>query len=203
MKRFLGGVAVASLAWVGVLYAQSSGAIDPFGFFRTVPAEEPAAPPGAKVEMPAGEPGQTQGRKARRKPGRRSLPGPAERAPYDSSDAVSGADLGALEPREVDVGAGGREEQLSGAEIERGVDGVFRGIERCLVLLPPDAPAAGKVVVGMRIAKSGLVTEVNLKGPRPLVDGEPGACIRRVVRSIRYRSFDGPDMVAHYPIMFE
>ena len=61
----------------------------------------------------------------------------------------------------------------------------------------------GKVVLGMHIAPSGKVTKVGLRGPNPIVQGECGGCIRRAVKSIDYPSFDGPEMVAHYPIVFE
>ena len=63
--------------------------------------------------------------------------------------------------------------------------------------------ATGKVVLGMHIAPSGRVTRVGLRGPNPIVQGECGGCIRRAVKSIQYPSFDGPEMVAHYPIVFE
>ena len=75
--------------------------------------------------------------------------------------------------------------------------------ERCLLLLPPDAPAKGRVVFGMHITSSGQVTKVNLKGPKVMIQKETGACLRRVVKSIRFRRFDGPDMVAHYPVVFD
>ena len=55
----------------------------------------------------------------------------------------------------------------------------------------------------MHIASSGKVTKVNLKGPNVMIRGETGQCFRRTVKSVRYRSFDGPDMIAHYPIVFE
>ena len=100
------------------------------------------------------------------------------------------------------MGAGG-EDQLSSQEIDQGIGRVFRGIERCLVLAPPGAPTTGKVVFGMHIAPNGQVTKVNLKGPNVMIKGDVGACFRRTVKSIRYRSFDGPDMIAHYPVVFD
>ncbi len=101
------------------------------------------------------------------------------------------------------MGNAAEEDQLSSAEIDRGIDRVFKGIQRCLVLAPGDAPTTGKVVFGMHIASSGKVTKVNLKGPNVMIRGDVGACFRRTAKSIKYRSFDGPDMVAHYPIVFD
>lgn len=100
------------------------------------------------------------------------------------------------------MGAGG-EDQLSSAEIDAGIDRVFNGIQRCLILVPSQAPAVGKVVVGMKIAPSGAVTSVNLSGPNVIIKDDPGSCIRRTVKSIRYRSFKGPEMLVNYPIVFE
>ena len=120
---------------------------------------------------------------------------------YDTSEGMVGDALGASS-RELAMGAGG-EDQLSSRGIDQGIGRVFKGIERCLLALPPDAPAKGKVVFGMHIASSGHVTKVNLKGPKVMIQGEVGACFRRVVKSPRFRSFDGPDMVAHYPVVFD
>ena len=124
-------------------------------------------------------------------------------AAHDMGETTVGDDLGSTGNGELDMSSRGGENQLSAARIDRGIDSVFNGIQRCLVLVPSDMPASGKVVLGMHIASSGRVTKVNLKGPGAIIRGESGACIRRVVKTIDYPAFDGPDMIAHYPIVFD
>jgi hypothetical protein len=205
MKMFAFGFAAASLLWIAVVYVQSTGAIRLFGSG----AEDVDA--GATAEATSMRPPSEMGAKAspkkkrtgkKRRHNRSSGPFLAQEG-YDTSEGLAGDPLGAPGARELAMGRAGGEDQLSEAEIDRGIDGVFRGIERCLVLLPPGAPATGKLVVGMHIASSGQVTKVNLKGPNQMIRGEVGACFQRIVKSIRFRRFDGPDMIAHYPIVFD
>lgn len=203
MKGFFFGFLVASLLGVAALYAQSRGLIAPF------PEEADtqgalSTDEGTDGEVAAAEEKRS---KRRKRPGQRrgkaqARPFPAGGAGYDTSQVTVGDDLNGRAPRELTMGAGA-EEQLTNAEIDQGIDRVFRGIQRCLILVPSDAPATGRVTLGMHIAPSGNVTKVNLSGPATIVQGESGACIRKAVRSIRYPSFDGPDMVVHYPIVFE
>lgn len=197
MKLFFGGFFAASILWAGILWAQSTGAIS---LFEPDDSEQAAAYLDEKDRPP--ENGETQKRKGRGR-GRRSKRARNAAPSYPLGDGMSGDDLGAPGARALAMGQIGGEEQLSEDEINKGIDRVFNGIERCLVLVPSAAPTTGKVVVGMHIANNGQVTKVNLKGPKALVGGEAGACIRRVVKTIRFPDFDGPDMVAHYPITFE
>jgi hypothetical protein len=203
MKQFIGGVLSASVFWAGLMFAQSRGAIDLFGSGNEDDAVVDVVARDTDTALWGKEVAERKSRKRRwgkRRRGSRGAPMQAGR--YDTSDGVAGDDLESPGAREVSMGAGA-EDQLSNAEIDRGIDSVFNGIQRCLLLLPPDAPAQGKVVFGMHIASSGQVTKVSLKGPNVMINGECGACFRRTVKSIRFRSFDGPDMIAHYPVVFD
>ncbi len=208
MKQFMGGFIVASVLWAGVLVAQSFGMIDLFDPANSRDAEMQADV--AEIEIsPSDEPRKKRrgkGKWAKRKRARRhkqQATGQPRGTEYDMSEGVKGDVLGTPGSRDLAMDGAEKEDQLSPSEIDKGIDRVFKGIERCLVLLPSDAPAQGKVVLGMEIASSGQVTKVNLKGPNTMIGGQTGACFRRKVKSIRYRSFDGPDMIAHYPIVFE
>jgi hypothetical protein len=202
VKQFLLGFGMATALWLAVLYAQSTGALNlfeegagdtPEGTATTGGEAAPAETTAAPVKR------RRRGRSSRS----RATGEPPRVAEYDTSEGMAGDDLGSLGARELAMGQAGGEDQLSEAEIDRGIDGVFKGIQRCLVLLPPGAPATGKVVFGMHISSRGEVTRVNLKGPSVMIRGETGDCFRRNVKAIRFRRFDGPDMIAHYPIIFE
>lgn len=200
MRQFLLGVLVASVAWAGVLLAQAAGVIDILGAGGGEARIIVDAGVDSEIaeEVEGDEKGKRGGK--RRRPGRKRKPGGAA---YAAGDGVAGDEIGGPGSQELSMDVAGGQEQLSPAQIDRGIDTVWNGIQRCLVLVPGDLPATGRVVLGMRIAPSGRVTRVGLKGPNPIVQGEPGACIRRAVKSIEYPSFDGPEMVAHYPIVFE
>jgi hypothetical protein len=200
MRQFLLGVLVASVVWAGVLLAQAAGVIDIFGDGGD---EAPVVPDAGVETAVASESEGDEQRKRRgkkRRPGRRRKSGGAA---YAAGDGVAGDEIGGPGSQELAMDEAGGQQQLSEAQIDRGIDTVWHGIQRCLVLVPSDLPATGRVVLGMRIAPSGRVTRVGLRGPNPIVQGESGACIRRAVKSIEYPSFDGPEMVAHYPIVFE
>lgn len=186
MSRFLGGFFLASLVWGGVLYAQVSGWL---GRSRTPPAAESSS-----SAEPAQEP-RTQSRKHKTRTARRRRP--------RHGVATSGDDLGGPQVRRLDAAERGGEGQLRQGEVEAGIDRAFPQIRRCLMLAASEAPATGRLVFGMRIAGSGRVTKVNLRGPAGVTRGEAGTCMRRAARDIRYRVFDGPDMVIHYPITLE
>jgi len=198
MKQFLLGLLVASVVWVGVLYAQSAGVLDIFGADN---ADEIVVDAGvvetAVIEETEGDEKRKQ--RKRRRGGKKKRGGAA----YASGGGVAGDEIGETGGQELSMGEAGGQEQLAPAQIDKGIDRVWNGIQRCLVLVPSDLPATGKVVLGMHIAPSGRVTRVGLRGPNPIVQGESGGCIRRAVKSIQYPSFDGPEMVAHYPIVFE
>jgi hypothetical protein len=200
MTRFLLGALVASVVWAGLLFAQAGGVIDILGSCDEEAGEaaDAGAIETAAAEEPEGDPRRKKRKK--RRPGRGKRPAGVA---YAAGDGVVGDDIGDVGDQELAMGEAGGQEQLSTAQIDRGIDTVWNGIQRCLVLVPSDLPATGKVVLGMHIAPSGKVTKVGLRGPNPIVQGESGACIRRAVKSIRYPGFDGPEMVAHYPIVFE
>ena len=202
MKQFIIGFVVASFLWLSALYAQSLGYIDFLGAGEESDTDRIADAPDAGV---GGEDLQNnKGKKSKRKRRRFAKKRKSFRsAAHDMGETTVGDDLGSTGNGELDMSSRGGEDQLSSAQIDRGIDSVFNGIQRCLVLVPSDMPASGKVVLGMHIASSGRVTKVNLKGPGAIIRGESGACIRRVVKSIEYPSFDGPDMIAHYPIVFD
>lgn len=214
MKQFALGFALASLIGIGVLYAQSIGMISIFD----PPAEE--TEDNVSTETTEEEPKDRRRKKGKKKhrTGRRgraritskksssaSRPKsrPTSKSTYDQGSGTSGDALGSPGARKVNMGGRGGEQQLSSADIERGIDSVWRGVERCLILVPSDAPATGKVVAGMNIASSGRVTKVNLNGPNVIIQGEAGTCIRKALKSINYPAFDGPDMVVTYPMFFD
>jgi hypothetical protein len=204
MKQFLGGMAAATLIWGAILFAQVTGAIDLRDMLGLAEDEEIPAETGTVVGTATDEPDKkTRKRRRGKRRGRRRGGSPMPEETYDLSEGVSGDALGAPGAKELAMGAAGGEDQLSSREIDQGIDRVFRGIERCLVLAPPGAPTTGKLTVGMHIASSGAVTKVNLRGPNVMIKGEVGACFRRIVKTIRFRSFDGPSMVVHYPIVFD
>ena len=91
----------------------------------------------------------------------------------------------------------------SGAQIDAAFDGAMPRIRRCFVLAAGDDPVTGRLTFGMRIAGSGRVSAVNLSGPAAVTAGECGECLREAARNISFPSFDGPEMVARYPITLE
>lgn len=195
MSRFWAGFAVASLLWAGA----GAGLYFGLGFGPPEPEAVLVAAdlPKDTVDEPEEDEPATRRRRRRRR-GR-----PSRRGATPSGNATSGDDLGADEMRTLDMNGAGGEQQLSGAQIERGFDSVMGGIRRCLVLMPGDADVRGTVRFGLRIQSDGSVERVNLSGPRAATTGEAGACLRRTARGIRFDSFDGPPMVVHYPLTLE
>ena len=192
MARFLAGFGLATALWGGVLLAVFQGWI-------ALPSEEPEvveAPPPEEPEVAEEEPTSSM---RRRRP-RRRADGAEELARTPTGEATTGDDLGENDPRGLDVEGAGGEEQLRSSEIEEGIDRVFPRIRRCLVLVPGDGDASGRLTLKMRIAGSGRVTRVQLRGPAAVTTGEPGDCIQTAVRSMQLRTFDGPDMFVDYPI---
>ncbi len=197
MKLFLSGFLAALVIGIGLLWAQGQGYVDIFTQEEATAAIAPTPAASAQEMAPAPQ-------KKRAKRARRKARGAAAEAAkgYQDGDGVAGDDLG-QGARAVDGASRGGEEQLSNAQIEQGIDRIFGGIERCLVLMPPDAPSSGRVVIGMGIASGGAVTRVNLSGTRTMITGECGACIQRLVRSLRFPPFDGPEMIVRYPVAFD
>lgn len=163
------------------------------------PAEEPIAVAEAPAEVVEEPPPEETAPRRRRRRGARG----ARRGVTPTGNATTGDDLGEDEMRTLDMGESGGEQQLRGAQIDAGFDTVMGGIRRCLVLIPGDADVRGRVTFGLRIAPDGRVTRVSLSGPRAATTGECGECLQRTARSIRFDSFDGPEMVVRYPLDLE
>ncbi|HKU38061.1 MAG TPA: hypothetical protein VJR89_07940 [Polyangiales bacterium] len=165
---------------------------------------EPDAPPTEETAAPADEDPDLADKPGRPKR-KRSVASKPRRAgaQYDDRETQTGDDLGEDNARNVDMHSGGGEEQLRGTEIEKGFDSVFPQVRRCLVLAASDEPARGKLTFGLRIAGTGKVSAVNLSGPSSVAQGEAGACLRKAASSIQFRSFNGPDMVVHYPLTLD
>ncbi len=199
MARFLAGFLTASLLWGGVVTALVQGWI-------ALPTEEPepVAEAPEVLEPQEAEPTTMRARRSRRRraTGGRTTPSgrtaPSGRTP--TGEATVGDDLGENDPRGIDVEGSGGEEQLRSAEIEEGIDRIFPRIRRCLVLVEGDGDVTGRLIVKMRIAGSGRVTRVQLRGPAAVTTGAPGGCIQTAVRGMQLRRFDGPDMFVDYPI---
>jgi len=198
VSRFWGGFAVASVLWAG------AGAGLYFGLGFRPPEPEAVV---VAADLPKDTVVEDEGDDApaarRRRRGRRRRGGRSRRGTTPTGNATSGDDLGEDEMRTLDMNGSGGEQQLSGAQIERGFDTVMGGVRRCLVLMPGDADVRGTVRFGLRIRGDGSVERVNLSGPRAATTGEAGACLRRTARGIRFDSFDGPPMVVHYPLTLE
>lgn len=187
MARFFAGFLVASVLWAGVGYAYVQGYIR-FGHaadVETLPTEVVDAGVADEDTDP-----RNKQRRKRRSGARRT------------GDALTGDDLRENDARNINVEGGG-EEQLAGAEIEAGFDSVFGKVRRCLLLVADDEPVTGKIIFGMRVAGNGQVTAVNLKGPVAITASETGDCMRTAARGIHFRSFNGPEMLVHYPLTLE
>ncbi len=187
---------VASLLWGGLVFASSRGYID----LGLAPAQ-PAQP--AETAAADGEPNDV--RKSDHGKRHHSSATGSKRPHSDNrtGDSTSGDDLGGNDPRRIDMNSAGGEEQLNGTEIEKGFDGAFAQVRRCLILAASDEPVHGKVIFGLRITSAGAVSGVSLSGPSSVTQGEAGACLRKAAAAIHFRSFHGPDMVVHYPLTLE
>jgi hypothetical protein len=175
---WLGGLACAR--WLGLLTIE-------FGEQQPLESDRAADPPNADKRE--------AGKRRKRGPARGGREG--KRA---SGESISGDDLGGAEPRNLDVARGGGEEQLLDSEIEQAFDQSFPQVRRCLVLASGDEPVRGTLTFGMRISGREGVTRVNLNGPSAVTQSEAGDCLRKAVQAMRLRSFNGPDMVVHYPL---
>ncbi len=191
MGRFALGFVVASVLWGAAWAAQLTGLLPSFG--ATEP-EITAVPSGTLVKDD--KPGAQGPRRRRRRIARRRQHDPAGH--FERGDLLDDGS-----PRELNAGEHGGEQQLPASQIEAAFDGASRAIRRCLVLVDTDQPAVGTLRFGLRIAGSGRVTKANLSGPAAVTQGEPGACLERVARSLSFPTFDGPDMVVKYPITLE
>jgi len=192
--RFLAGFGSASVLWGALLFSYKQGWIDISLGPDAPPGDEASAADAAPDDTPAKA---ERTRKKRQPQLKRARPAAA------SGERLVGDDLGENSVKPLDVGKNGGEEQLRGTEIEQAFDNAFPQIRRCLVLAASDDPAQGKLTFGLRIAGSGKVTAVNLAGPAAVAQGEAGACLRKAASGIHFRSFNGPDMVIHYPLTLE
>ncbi len=177
---------MASVLWGGFGYAYTEGLI----FADAEP--EPVAME-VELEEEVEEAPTKMRRRGRR--GRRGM-GMSGGGMFQGDD-----DLGENDPREIDGVGGAGEQQLTNAQIESGFDQVFPRIRRCLILV--EGESRGRITFGLRIASSGRVTRVNLRGPSAVTGGEAGDCLRTAARQMSLPSFDGPDMIAHYPLTLE
>jgi len=175
------------------MFAHSRGIVD----LGLDPVEDEAIADTSTEEVAAEDQGP-----ARRKRGGRGRAGARKDRRY-SGEAMTGDDLGDPELRNLEAAQAGGEEQLLGSEIERGFDSVFPQVRRCLMLAAGEEPVTGKIVFGLRISGQGGVQRVNLEGPAAITRSEAGDCLRKAAREIRFRSFNGPDMLVHYPLTLQ
>lgn len=197
VSRFWAGFAVASLLWgAAAAYLLFVAGFGP-------PAPEPVEPTAALEPAPtADEPAEEPRRRARRPRRRRGEAASAEEA-TPMGLATTGDDLHEDDPRTIDMEGAGGEQQLSPSQIEAGFDGGMGRIRRCLVLMAGSDPVRGTLTFGLRVAPSGQVRAVQLSGPAAATTGEAGDCLRGAARALRFDSFDGPEMVVHYPLHLE
>ncbi len=198
VARFLAGFATASVLWGGVLAVL-------FLFGMIAGQDEPSLDDEdelAVVEDAGVDPSPRRRRNRRRRTGRDDVVS-ADDSPVPTGTATTGDDLGENDPRSIDGEGTGGEAQLSNAQIEQTFDGAFGRVRRCLVLAAGDEPVTGRLTFGLRIAGSGEVTRVNLSGPAAVTTGESGDCLRTAARSMRFPSFDGPDMFVRYPVTLD
>lgn len=193
--RFALGFVTASVLWAAGLFLYHLGV---FGRQDPEPIME-------IVILDAGQPDAGPPKRARGR--RRARANDPASASGDDGDlqriTTAGDDLGANDPRSIDMGAEGGEQQLSGTQINQGFDAALPRIRRCLVLAAGDAPVRGQLVFGVRIRATGEVARVNLRGPAAVTTGEASECLRTAARTIRFPTFDGPDMVVHYPLTLD
>ena len=192
MQRFLAGFLTATALW-GLLAALHFAELLPLGDGGEGIDPGAAGPDAGIVEVPDPDP-------ARRRRSRRRRPAPGRDV---SGTGSSGDDLGSPDPHALDLAGEGGEGLLTHSQIEEAIDGAFSRIRRCLVLAAGDDPVAGTLTFGLRIEGSGRVSRVNVSGPRAVSTGEAGTCLQTTMRSIRFPSFDGPDMFVRYPITLD
>jgi len=195
--KFVAGFIAASLLWIGLLVAVKQGFVN----LDLSPPDEVIEPEAvATADAPdenANDP------KRKRKAKRRFGGGERGDSRRYEGESSFGDDLGGPDSRNLDVGSAGGEEQLLGSEIERAFDQAMPSIRRCLILAASDEPVTGKLVFGVRIAGSGRIEKVNLKGPSAITQSEAGSCLTSAARGIQFRSFNGPAMLVNYPLTLQ
>lgn len=193
--RFFLGFLTASVIW-GALATLAYLGILPFPSAEPPGEEAVAVSDGAIEEVEEG-PGKTKRRRLKRARSESGAAAGRDRS-GDQSQQQVGDDLNWDGTRQVDMGAG--EEQLSGKAIESGFDSVMNKIRRCLILVPADGEIKGQLLFGMRVGGDGRPRAVQLTGPAIVTGGESGSCLRDAAQSIRFATFDGPDMLFKYPV---
>jgi len=203
MARFVSGFLTASVLWTVGLLALFLTDILVWPFHGSDLGEADPLPRGAdaSVSEDGGPQKRSRRRRRRSKRGRR---GAKRGGNAPRGDAVTGDDLREGQARHIDMeGGSGGEARLSPGQIDAAFGQRMGAIRRCLLHGPDDADMRGRVVFGLRIGGGGQVVAVNLSGPAVLTAGQTGSCLRRTARSIPFPSFDGPEMVARFPITFE
>jgi hypothetical protein len=188
VPRFLAGFALASLVWLGALLAGLGLGVFTIDFTTDAPPTGDAA-----AQVPAAEKNAPNKRKKR-------SPRPARDGRRLSGESTAGDELGPDGLRNLDLNSQGGEEQLLDREIEQAFDQSFPQIRRCLILASGEEPVRGTLTFGLRISGREGITRVNLNGPSAITQSEAGECLRKAVRAMHLRSFNGPDMVVHYPL---
>jgi hypothetical protein len=196
IKGFLLGFTVASLLWGGGVLLYRTGTLSSWLDGGVALAPESSTNDG-NVDGGLSRDDTKRRRRRRRRQGRHRSSEPPR------GNAVTGDDLNGDGPREVDLSQAGGEQQLSSAQIDGAFDQRMAGIRRCLLLVPAEHSAAGRVVFGLRITPEGTTEAVQLSGPAVLTTGAVGDCLHRTARAIVFPAFEGPPMVARYPITFE
>jgi hypothetical protein len=199
-RGFIAGFITATFLYGAIFVAYRAGALDPW--LSEGEGDEPAN----LTERDAGSDGAVETpRRGKRRARRRWQQRRARREARKrtSDQVVESGDSLESGPREVDMNGAGGEARLSAAQIDAAFSPAMARIRRCLLLLPEDASGRGRVVFGMRVAGSGQVAAVRLRGPGSLTTGEVGGCLQRTARAIRFPSFDGAETTFSYPITFE
>lgn len=199
MAKFFGGFGVATLIWLLV----GAGLVVGLGWGPPPPEPAPEQDVVAVVETDATPEEPTTRRRRRPRRGGAGAPEGSGSGAAPTGEATTGDDLREGEMRTIDGEGTGGEAQLTGGQIEAAFDGALPRIRRCFVLAAGDEPVQGRLTFGLRIRGSGEVSAVNLSGPAAVTTGECGDCLRTAARGIRFPSFDGPEMVARYPITLE
>jgi hypothetical protein len=196
VAKFFLGFGAASALWL------AAGAALVIGLgWGPPPVEEPVEEVLEVADGPAPEAEEPTRR--RRRPRRTGAAAGDDRGTAPTGEATTGDDLREGEMRTIDGEGTGGEAQLSSGQIESAFDGAMPRIRRCFVLAAGDEPVSGRLTFGLRIRGSGEVAAVNLSGPAAVTTGDCGDCLRTAARGIRFPSFDGPEMVARFPITLE
>lgn len=197
-RGFIAGFITATFLYGVLFLAYRSGALAPWLGDDQADAEVDAGLPDAAPDAAV-----APQKRRRRRRHRRNRPSGHRRQRGNPDQIIETGDSLEGEAREVDMSESGGEARLRSDQIDAAFGSAMGRIRRCLLLLPEDANGAGRVVFAMRVAGSGQVSAVRLRGPRSLTGGDVGSCLRRTARSISFPSFDGTETTFSYPITFE